>query len=168
VRELDWESEWLSSFYTERRNKVFKFCPFLNNQDPSEHTNEVFPNKLKFNICFFNRACINQYSILNAQEISAFCGDMFTTERWYNMLSRHRIVSSISLSCHLRVARSHLKQRVESYRKLIVSTLYLKYHAVWQLPYTVTFAHTASVCQYCSQCTSNAKYDTPPHFTFSK
>jgi hypothetical protein len=42
----------------------------------------VFRNKLnKFSICCLTRACTNQRSVLKAREISAFCGDMFTTER---------------------------------------------------------------------------------------
>jgi hypothetical protein len=99
-----------------RENKGnFRFA-LLNSYVLAAVEKGVFRNKLhKLNICFLTRACTNQKSILKAREVSALCGEMFTTARWTTQRAesssqlwarREQIVSSSVLK------RSHLNRRL--------------------------------------------------------
>jgi hypothetical protein len=84
--------------------------------------NGLFPNKLhKVNISFHTYAYVNQHSTVVSVIISkdhasvAIDGTEFLI-----VVVPYRDVVIVSFSCRLQSARSNLKQRVESYRKLIV------------------------------------------------
>ena len=110
--------------------KIFKFCPFLNNQHLSSHKCNGVPQQAPQVYCYI----LHLYLQKLVQHFKRPRDFLFQWRYVYDravddtacrvVTLSHRPVVRTAFSCRLQCATSHSKQTVESHRKLIVSPSY--------------------------------------------